>query len=93
VHKLSCVWAGHERGGQNPDRTWAARHGPAEAADGQAQLRLQLLDPRLVLQRGYAWLADMHGQPLVGALAIQTEAVQTYRCDSEVGDRSRPRLI
>ena len=29
-----------------------------------AQLRLELLDPKLVLQRGYAWLADLQGQPI-----------------------------
>jgi len=30
----------------------------------RAQLRLELLDPKLVLQRGYAWLADLQGQPI-----------------------------
>lgn len=30
----------------------------------RAQLRLELLDPKLVLKRGYAWLADLHGQPI-----------------------------
>jgi len=30
----------------------------------RAQLRLELLDPRLVLKRGYAWLADLQGQPI-----------------------------
>jgi exodeoxyribonuclease VII large subunit len=28
----------------------------------RAQLRLGLLDPRLVLQRGFAWLSDEKGQ-------------------------------
>jgi exodeoxyribonuclease VII large subunit len=28
----------------------------------RATLRLELLDPHLVLQRGYAWLSDAHGQ-------------------------------
>ena len=28
----------------------------------RATLRLELLDPHLVLQRGYAWLSDEHGQ-------------------------------
>jgi exodeoxyribonuclease VII large subunit len=30
----------------------------------RAQLRLELLDPKLILQRGYAWLADLQGQAL-----------------------------
>jgi len=30
----------------------------------RAQLRLELLDPKLVLKRGYAWLADLEGQPI-----------------------------
>jgi len=30
----------------------------------RASLRLELLDPQLVLQRGYAWLSDAQGQPI-----------------------------
>ena len=33
----------------------------------QAHTRLELLDPRLVLQRGYAWLADGQGRALTQA--------------------------
>jgi len=33
----------------------------------RATLRLELLDPKLVLRRGYAWLEDMQGQPLASA--------------------------
>ena len=33
----------------------------------RAQLRLELLDPKLVLQRGYAWLADLQGAPVSSA--------------------------
>ncbi len=29
-----------------------------------ATLRLKLLDPKLVLERGYAWLSDLQGQPI-----------------------------
>ena len=29
---------------------------------GSAQVKLELLDPHLVLQRGYAWLQDDQGQ-------------------------------
>ena len=33
----------------------------------RAQLRLELLDPRLVLKRGYAWVTDDDGQALTRA--------------------------
>jgi len=36
-----------------------------------AQARLQALDPRRVLQRGYAWVEGMDGRPLVSALALK----------------------
>ena len=32
-----------------------------------ATMRLELLDPKLVLQRGYAWLSDLQGQPITAA--------------------------
>ena len=32
----------------------------------RAQLRLDMLDPQLVLQRGYAWLADLEGHAITG---------------------------
>ena len=54
-------------------------HGAAgQAARGQAQrldsaaLRLALLDPQLVLQRGYAWLEDVAGQPVTRARGAAT---------------------
>ncbi|MBN9405913.1 MAG: exodeoxyribonuclease VII large subunit [Burkholderiales bacterium] len=40
----------------------------------RAELRLGLLDPRLVLERGYAWLQDASGQPVTRAR--QTQAGQ-----------------
>ncbi|MDB5884413.1 MAG: Exodeoxyribonuclease large subunit [Polaromonas sp.] len=33
----------------------------------RARMRLEMLDPNLVLQRGYAWLADLDGQPNTAA--------------------------
>ncbi|MDO5289843.1 MAG: exodeoxyribonuclease VII large subunit [Pseudomonadota bacterium] len=36
----------------------------------RAALRLDLLDPRLVLERGYAWLQDASGQPVTRAADI-----------------------
>jgi exodeoxyribonuclease VII large subunit len=43
----------------------------------QAQLRLGLLDPSLVLNRGYAWLSDSSGHPIVDGLGLKAgEQVQ-----------------
>ena len=33
---------------------------------GRARLQLDMLDPKLVLQRGYAWLADLEGHAITG---------------------------
>jgi exodeoxyribonuclease VII large subunit len=43
----------------------AAIHANRQRLDG-AQTRLELLDPSLVLQRGYAWLTDEHGLAVTG---------------------------
>jgi exodeoxyribonuclease VII large subunit len=61
----------------------------------RAQLRLQLLDPKLVLARGYAWLADMNGAPVTRAKATQTgQALRATLADGEVDlTVSAPRLI
>jgi len=48
--------------------------------------RLSLLDPTLVLQRGYAWLADEHGHAVTSV--TQTHVGQALRgvlADGEVG--------
>jgi exodeoxyribonuclease VII large subunit len=36
----------------------------------RAQLRLQLLDPSLVLQRGFAWLSDEAGVPVTNRSSV-----------------------
>ena len=61
----------------------------------RAQLRLQLLDPKLVLARGYAWLADMEGAPVTRAKATRTgQALRATLADGEVDlTVSAPRLI
>lgn len=61
----------------------------------RAQLRLELLDPKLVLQRGYAWLADMQGHPITRARATHPgQAVRATLADGEVDlTVSAPRLI
>lgn len=61
----------------------------------QAQLRLQLLDPKLVLQRGYVWLADLHGTPITQAKMLNIgQPVRATLSDGEVDlTVSAPRLI
>ncbi|MBT9475635.1 exodeoxyribonuclease VII large subunit [Polaromonas sp.] len=61
----------------------------------RAQLRLELLDPKLVLQRGYAWLADLQGQPITSVNATHVgQPVRATLADGEVDlTVSAPRLI
>ncbi len=61
----------------------------------RAALRLGLLDPRLVLQRGYAWLADEHGQAITRAADTRVgQAVKATLADGTVDlTVSPPRLI
>lgn len=61
----------------------------------RAQLRLELLDPKLVLQRGYAWLADMQGHPVTRAKATYAgQPLRATLADGEVDlTVSAPRLI
>ncbi len=59
------------------------------------QLRLELLDPQLVLQRGYAWLADMQGRPITAAKDTHVgQPVRAILADGQVDlTVSHPRLI
>ena len=61
----------------------------------RAQLRLELLDPKLVLQRGYAWLADMQGVPVTTVKSTQTgQPLRATLADGTVDlTVSAPRLI
>ncbi|MFZ2293988.1 MAG: exodeoxyribonuclease VII large subunit [Polaromonas sp.] len=61
----------------------------------RAQLRLELLDPKLVLQRGYAWLEDLQGQPIIAAKDTHIgQPVRATLADGQVDlTVSPPRLI
>ncbi len=61
----------------------------------RARLRLGLLDPQLVLQRGYAWLADLEGKPVTAVAQTRTgQALRATLADGEVDlTVSAPRLI
>jgi len=51
----------------------------------RAQLRLELLDPQLVLQRGYAWLSDLQGQPITAVkMTHMGQPVRATLADGEV---------
>jgi exodeoxyribonuclease VII large subunit len=59
---------------------------------GQAQQqmawRLHNLDPRLVLQRGYAWLTDEHNQPITSVHQLSPQQALTVSLsDGEAGVR------
>jgi exodeoxyribonuclease VII large subunit len=61
----------------------------------RAQLRLGLLDPSLVLKRGYAWLSDERGVPVTQAKGLKIgQAIGARLADGEVGleVRETPRL-
>jgi exodeoxyribonuclease VII large subunit len=61
----------------------------------RARVRLDLLDPKLVLERGYAWLSDMQGKPVTSTTAIHTgQPLRATLADGEVDlTVSAPRLI
>ena len=60
-----------------------------------ARLRLELLNPALVLKRGYAWLATLEGQAIVSTQQTHTgQALRATLMDGEVDlTVSSPRLI
>ena len=60
---------------------------PAQAHERlhRAELRLQLLDPKLVLQRGFAWLTNSQGQAVTSATQTQEgQALQATLADGVV---------
>lgn len=50
---------------------WPSQHRRIEVLAG----RLHALDPRRVLERGYAWLSDPQGQPLTSVKRVQADDV------------------
>jgi exodeoxyribonuclease VII large subunit len=57
----------------------------------RAELRLQLLDPKLVLQRGFAWLSDAEGQAVTSvAQTKEGQALQATLADGVVDLRVAP---
>lgn len=60
-----------------------------------AALQLELLDPKLVLERGYAWLSDMNGHPLTRAVSLHAgQSIRANLADGQVDlTVESPRLI
>ena len=51
----------------------------------RAKLRLELLDPKVVLERGYAWLSDMQGEPITTAKAMHSgQPIRAILADGQV---------
>jgi exodeoxyribonuclease VII large subunit len=51
----------------------------------RSRLRLELLNPQLVLQRGYAWLSDADGRAITSTLQVKIgQAVRATLADGEV---------
>ena len=61
----------------------------------RAQLRLELLDPKLVLQRGYSWLAELNGEPITSVKSIHLgQPIRATLADGQVDlTVCAPRLI
>ncbi len=61
----------------------------------RSRFRLGLLDPALVLQRGYAWLVDAGGRPVTSAKSLKTnQPLRATLADGEVDLRvAPPRLV
>lgn len=61
----------------------------------RTEMLVELQDPKLLLQRGYAWLADMDGKPVTTVKATRTgQALRATLADGEVDlTVSAPRLI
>ena len=61
----------------------------------RTEMLIQLQDPKLLLQRGYAWLADLDGKPVTTAKATRTgQALRATLADGEVDlTVAAPRLI
>ena len=64
------------------------RLGFARQVLAQQQSRLGALDPRRVLQRGYAWVTDAQGAPITSVEGLVVgDAVQAVLHDGELGAR------
>ena len=77
-----------------PRATAAALQGGRHRLE-RAQLRLELLDPALVLKRGYAWLSELDGRPVTSVKSTRIgQPLRAKLADGEVDlTVTAPRLI
>ena len=77
-HRLSVLQSSLSRHAQQMPQT-------ARERLARAQLRLELLDPRLVLQRGFAWLTNAQGQTIASVTQLDVgQPVQATLADGRV---------
>ena len=77
-HRLSVLQSSLSRHAQQMPQT-------ARERLERAQLRLELLDPRLVLQRGFAWLTNAQGQTIASVTQLDVgQPVQATLADGRV---------
>jgi exodeoxyribonuclease VII large subunit len=73
---------------QRLGRAAGARLGRATAQLDLLESRLHALDPRRVLARGYAWVTDAQGQPVLSVRGLQAgEAVRAVWADGHATAR------
>jgi exodeoxyribonuclease VII large subunit len=83
-NELATLTSGLARGVQQTPAT-------ARERLHRAALRLELLDPKLVLQRGFAWLSDAEGQAVTSvAQTKEGQALQATLADGVVDLRVAP---
>ena len=67
-------------------RLWREQLGRKRQALTQLEARLTLLDPKLVLRRGYAWVLDDAGRPLTHVAQSHVgQALQVMLVDGRLG--------
>ena len=82
LQRKASILEGFEAGFPEKVRRTAAL---AQERLARARLRLELLDPRLVLRRGYAWLADLNGSAITRASQTHIgQALRATLADGEV---------
>lgn len=66
-------------------RAAQTRIGSGHERIARAELRLGLLDPRLVLRRGYSWLLDAKGRTVSGVAQVEPgDAIRGVLADGEI---------
>jgi exodeoxyribonuclease VII large subunit len=82
IHRESAAFTGLQQSLQRGTQRILERRGDAVE---RLQLRLQMLDPRLVLKRGYALLSDASGHPVTSVAAAHPgQSLTATLADGEI---------